>query len=351
VFLPRVRDRLSHGPSSARALARLTLVAALSASLGLPARLAFAQAAPGAPAPSAETPASAGAPLPLSESLQGMARADYAAARILYEDEDYAGAYTKLMAAYEASRDPRLLWNMAACEKAQRHYASVIDLLERYSIEGEALIGADERQATAELVERVREFVNELRLDVQPEGTLVSVDGVAVGTAPLTRPLRLDMGKRKLRFEKPGYVARETEMELSGGKSADLKVSLDAEVHQGTLRIVSEPTAVINVDGHPVGTGLWTGTVSSGPHAIAISAPGKQTYTTEVVVKDHDTSSLHVNLVDEAPIQTRDSSSNALWWIVGGVALAGAGVGGYFLLRPDEDPSQPESGTFGFFEL
>ena len=114
---------------------------------------------------------------------------------------------------------------MAACEEALRHYASVMNLLERYLKEGRAVIGEDERQATRELVETVREFVNELRLDVQPAGVDVYVDGAKAATAPLAGPLRVDMGKRKLRFEKAGFVAQEAEMDFAGGKSVDSKFS------------------------------------------------------------------------------------------------------------------------------
>jgi hypothetical protein len=309
--------------------------------------------APSAAAPSDPTPSAPAPVAPLAESLQGSARADYAGARILYEDGDYAGAYTKLESAYHASKDPRLLWNMAACEKALRHYANVMNLLERYLTEGGALIGTDERQATHELVETVREFVNELRLDVQPAGVDVYVDGVKVATAPLAGPLRVDMGKRKLRFQKEGFVPHETEMDLGGGKSVVLKVQLQAEVHEGTLRIMSDPSAVISVDGRVVSTGQWVGTLASGTHSVYVSAEGKQPYKTEVVVKDRDTSSLHVNLIDEQgpPGLKADSSSSALWWIVGGVALAGAGVGGYFLLKPGDGPAPPPDGSLRGIEL
>jgi hypothetical protein len=325
----------------------------LSLGLGVPLRRAVAQPAAPPQSDTAVTTAPAAA-TPLAESLRGAARADYAAARILYEDGDYAGALTKLESAYAASKDPRLLWNMAACEKALRHYASVIDQLERYLKEGSALIGEEERKATRELVDTVRGFVNELRLDVRPEGVDVLVDGARVATTPLDRPLWVDMGRRRLRFEKAGFVPHETEMELSGGSSVDLKVELSPEVHEGTLRIVSDPKAVISVDGHVVGTASWVGRLPSGVHTVHISAEGKQPHKTDVVIKDRDTSSLHVNLVDEAraPGQfVKDSSSGALWWIVGGVALAGAGVGTYFLLRPGEEPAQPDCGTLGCFDL
>ena len=326
-------------------------------------RRALAQPVADAPAaaasPASPPEATADAPTapsaaPLGESLQGSALADYAAARVLYEDGDYEGAQTKLAAAYDISKDPRLLWNMAACEKALRHYASVIVLLERYLKESSALIGDDERKATHDLVETVREFVNELRLDVQPAGVDVLIDGVKVATTPLDSPLWVDMGKRRLRLEKPGFVTHETEIDLPGGKSVDLKVALAAEVHEGTLRIVSDPSAVITIDGHVVGTGSWTGQLPPGTHTVHIEAVGKRPHDSTVIIKDHDTSSLHANLIDEPTgpgLSAQDSSSGALWWIVGGVALAGAGVGGYFLLRPGDDPSQPDQGTLGAFDL
>ena len=358
------RDHASSGRSCRRLGSSLALILSLSLAAGLPAQRAFAQAAAESPpstAPSAaahDAPAAVGAAAPsspvapLGESLQGAARADYAGARILYEDGDYAGAYTKLESAYVASKDPRLLWNMAACEKALRHYANVMNLLERYLTEGGALIGEDERQATRELVETVREFVNELRLDVQPAGVDVYVDGARVATSPLAGPLRVDMGRRKLRFQKAGLVPQETEMDLAGGKSAELKVLLQVETHEGTLRIVSDPSAVISVDGHVVGTAQWVGKLASGPHTVHVSAEGKQPYKTDVVVKDGDTSSLHVNLIEEqGPPGLKAESSGPLWWIVGGIALAGAGVGGYFLLNSGDGPPAPGQGTLGGVDL
>jgi hypothetical protein len=302
---------------------------------------------PAAPAATAPSPA-----LPLAEALHGVARADYAAARILYDDGDYAGAYTKLESAYTASKDARLLWNMAACEKAQRHYANVIALLERYLKEGSALIGDEERKATHDLVATVREFVNELRLSVQPDGTDILVDGVKAGSAPLAGSLWVDMGRRQLSFQKPGFVTNEREVDLPGGKQLDLQVSLEPERHEGTLRIVSDPSAVIAVDGHVVGTGTWVGQLPSGSHSVQLSEKGKHSHQTELVIKDNDTSSLQVNLVSEAPgAALRESRGTALWWVLGGVAVAGASVGAYFLLRPNDQTRQPELGSWGGFEL
>jgi hypothetical protein len=283
-----------------------------------------------------------------------MARADYAAARILYEDGDYAGAFTKLESAYLASKDPRLLWNMAACEKELRHYSSVLGLLERYLTEGQALISDEEREATDQLVLTVQAFVNELSLVVQPDGVDVRIDGVKVGTTPLLRPLKVDMGKRRVTLEKAGFLPHQAEVDLAGGKSLSLEVTLKPELHEGTLRIVSDPSAVISVDGHVVGTASWVGQLPSGSHSVHVSAVGKQPHKTEVVIKDNDTSSLHVNLLAESStlLAPPDEGQGAWWWVVGGAVVAGAGVTAFLLLRPNEDEGRlPELGTWGGFEL
>jgi hypothetical protein len=337
--------------TAASAAAKPAAAATKPAAVTKPAAASKPAAATPAALPAAAPP-TAPVPAPLAESLHGMPRADYAAARILYEDGDYAGALTKLQAAYDASQDPRLLWNMAACEKALRHYVSVLTLLERYASAGADLVSDDERQATAQLVETVQAFVNQLTLEVQPDGADVLVDGVKLGTTPLAAPVRLDMGKRQLRLEKAGFLPHEEEVDLAGGKSASLSISLAPELHEGTLRVVSDPSAVISVDGHVVGTATWSGTLPSGSHAVYVSAHGKQPHRTEVVIKDHDTNSLVVNLVDDAPaaLLQRDSS-NTLWWVIGGVALAGAGLSTYLLLRPGDPPRQPDLGSWGGFEL
>lgn len=281
-----------------------------------------------------------------------MARADYAAARILYEDGDYAGAFTKLESAYLASHDPRLLWNMAACEKELRHYANVIALLERYLREGEAVVTTEERAATAELLDTVRAFVNELSIVVRPAGAKIFINEVEVATAPLSSPLRVDMGKHRLRVAKPGFVTHEAALDLAGGQAVALEVALAEERHEGTLRILSDPNAVISVDGKVVGTASWVGALATGSHVVHVMAPGKQPHKTEVVIADDATSSLHVNLLAEpSPLAAPSQTNSTWWWVIGGVALAGAGVSTYLLLRPGDDPAQPELGTWGGFEL
>src|SRR5437762_13903717 len=73
---------------------------------------------------------------PLTQALTGEAKADYDAGKVLASDGDFAGALIKFTSAYEQSKDARLLWNVAVCEKNMRHYSRVIATLNRYLSEG-----------------------------------------------------------------------------------------------------------------------------------------------------------------------------------------------------------------------
>lgn len=98
------------------------VLAAMSVGLG-------ARAAPRVATP----PAPAAAPSTISDTLTGQVRKDYDTARVLLADGDFGGALVKFTAAYDASKDGRLLWNIAACEKTLRHYARAVALLRRYA--------------------------------------------------------------------------------------------------------------------------------------------------------------------------------------------------------------------------
>jgi hypothetical protein len=57
--------------------------------------------------------------LPLSQVLQGAAKNAYDVASLLYKQGDFAGAEAKYSQAYDLSKDPRLVFNMAACERGR----------------------------------------------------------------------------------------------------------------------------------------------------------------------------------------------------------------------------------------
>lgn len=287
----------------------------------------------------------------LSDTLTGTAKEDYASAKLLYEDGDYRGALLKLKSAHEVSTDPRLLWNMAACEKNLRHYAEVARLVELYLAEGGAVVNEQDRADAQELLKTVKEFVTDLTVDVNEAGATILVDEQPVAQSPMAVAARVDMGQHLVRVKKQGFVDFTVTQELPGGQAFKLSATLVAAKHEGHLRVVAGSSDVIQVDHASSKVGLWDGVLPSGTHAVLVTAKGKEPHQTDVIVQDNDLTNLHVTLQDEPKAASKGVPT---WvWIAGGAALVAGGVGTYFLLKPEPTTNYQNGtpGTWGIIEI
>jgi hypothetical protein len=319
---------------SAPAAAPTAPAAAPTAPAAAPTAPAAAPTSPAA-APVAP-PASTEPPKPLAETLTGEALAEYESASLLYRDGDYAGAVTKFNHAYDLAHDPRLLWNIAVCEKNLRHYASVQRLVTRYLAEGGAFLTAEDRASAEALLSAIASFVSSLTVNVNPAGAAVIVDGRVVGKSPLPEALNVDMGSHVIGAQLEGYVEQKRTIELVGGRATDVSFELQEMRHEGKLRVFAGPREEIYIDGKIAGIGQWEGVLPSGVHRVRVTAPEKKPYESDVSVVDAEVSSVNVSLSD---IEKQQSSTSPWLWILGGAAVAaGAGLGGYYLFRSPNDP-------------
>jgi hypothetical protein len=307
-----------------------------SAAIAEPSPKVGADAAPVEPAPAAAT---------LADSLSGQAKIDYEAARLLYLDGDATSALVKFQAAYELARDPRLLWNLAACQKQLRHYAEVEALLKRFLLEGGDRITAQDRSDATGLLETIAPFLADVKIVVNEQGADVFVDDGPLGRTPLAGPVRIALGKRRLGVRKQGFVSYEQEFEVRGGGELVLSVALRREVHEGRLRVFAGNGDQIGIDGRNVGLGAWLGTLPSGPHLVEVTAPGKLPYRSDLVVSDRQTSTLRATL-ESRPQPAKSVIESSWFWTAGAVVLAaGLGIGGYFAFKPDESKPGAVNGS------
>jgi hypothetical protein len=285
-------------------------------------------------------------PKPLVESLAGDAKAAYESGRVLYADGDYPGAIAKFQRAYDLSPDPRLLWNMAACEKQLRHYTKVLRLVDRYLAEGGALLSPKDRTQATEFATAVRAFVAEVTITCNETGATLYVDDEKIGVAPLTATVLVDQGSRKFRAAKPDFHEGAKTEVIDGGSKRTIAIELQRLVHEARLAVHASPGDAIAIDGQVLGHGEWSGKVKTGPHVVEVTAPGKKSRRYEQVLRDDESKSIDVVLENEA------SSTKWPWYVGGAVVAVGVVVGGYFLLRPAKDgTSPPTEGTLGVYQL
>jgi len=289
----------------------------------------------------ADSPADPSATVPLAAALKGPAKDAYDGAKLLVANNDFAGALTKFQQAYDLSKDPRLISNMAVCEKNLRHYAAAKTLLERYFRVAGGRMTPDERVSVSEAVDAIRNLVGSLKLTVAPAGTTLFVDGVAAGTSPFVLPVFVDLGKHVLAFKHPGFDPLEQAIEVPGGNTTELAFALTASIHVATLTVAVETNATVTIDGAEAGTGRYHDKVSAGSHTVRVTANGKQPFEVELELHEGETRTLEVTLKDEKRL---------VWpWVLGGsvLAAAGLGVGAYFLFQPTTNVTPIPPGSLG----
>jgi PEGA domain len=286
----------------------------------------------------ADTPSSS-----LTDSLSGVAKSEYEAGRVLFVNSDYAASLVKLRRAYDLSHDPRLLWDMAACEKNLRRYVKMHALLERYLADGGDRLSPDDRRAAESALKTVQSFVSPLRLDVDQPGADVLVDGESVGTSPLAKPVLVDIGTRNIQVTKAGFQPFRETVRVDGGREVALSVRLQVARERARLAVRAGKGQVIELDGAVMGEGQWEGNVAAGLHRVRIAAPEMKAYETEVLLRNDESRQLQVSLEHE--------KRNTWMWIAGGAAIAaGAAIGGYFALRPHDETERP-TGSLGQAQL
>lgn len=278
-------------------------------------------------------------PAPLADALTGDAKNEYTSAKLLYNDGDFANALLKFTVAYDKSKDPRLLWNMAACEKNLRHYARALRHVRAYAADTSGLVTEQERAEANELVKVMEPFTAKLRVVVNEPGAEILVDGEVMGTSsaePVPSAITVDIGMRKIVVRKAGFQDASKEVPVGGSPEITVELPLTKVSHQGRVAVKAGPNDTIAIDGRVLGTGAWTGPLDSGGHTLRVSANGMRPYQSEILVVDDQTREIAVTLEAE-------QGRLPLWvWITGGVVITGGlAVGGYFLLKPNPSYDGP----------
>jgi hypothetical protein len=162
---------------------------------------------------------------PLNEILRGAALDAYSKGRDLFEAGDVVTGHAKLLEAYELSKNPRLLWNMAACSKSSRHYARAIDELTRFLADGHDQITADQAKRAEEVRATLYSLVAAATITRTPEDASLTIDG-----EPATHgsgPYYLELGKHELRVERDGFLGETRVIDVRQTKATTIAFALE----------------------------------------------------------------------------------------------------------------------------
>jgi hypothetical protein len=308
-LLPRRTPIASERTSPRRATA---VFAALALVLG--ASEARAQKAPPKkPPPKVEAPPQP-SPAEIAQELKLKGDAAFDAR----EFDDAAKAYEE---AYEASKDPALLYNQGRAYQSMTRFPEALERIERFQAEASPALRAR--------VPRLDELLTQLRakvavLDVRAPVTSarVVVDSRVVGDVAGTGTFRVNAGRARVEVTSDGYLPFAKDVDLTAGATTVVEAKLVSRKEGGVLVVKSNTSgASVAIDGKPSGQTPAELVLLAGPHSVTLSREGFRSVTASSVVDAGQTKELYVPLDKSAPIFEK-------WWFwtAAGAVVVVAGI-------------------------
>lgn len=265
-----------------------------------------------------------------------------------YKDGDFRNAMVEFKRAYEFAPNYKILYNLGQTGQELQDYAFALKSLEQYLTDGGNEIRADRRAEVSATVRKLKLRVAEVTVNTTTPDADVFVDDVPAGRTPLSSPLVVSAGHRKITVSKGSMNATRV-VDVAGGERAEISLELTERAAPASEPVTSESTreansatsdTAANVSQPPSpasastetephsekgGSAVWIGVAVTGALAVAAGVTG-----TLAVMAKHDFDST----MDRYPI-TPDNVSDArnktrrlalVTDILGGAAILSCGV-------------------------
>lgn len=244
------------------------------------------------PKPAATTTAAPPPPPPPAPALtpeEAEAKRHFEIGLKLYNEKVYDGALIEFDASYKLNPRPSALRNIAQCHRDLKHFAQAHDAYEKLLEQHVAQLTTKEKDAINKALTELRILTGTIELSANEAGASVEFDGRIIGSTPLAKPFRADVGTHKLRVTKDGFDPFEKDVTTIAKEAQSLTVTLTAQVTTGHVTVREESGAPVHVwvDDVDMGPAPWSGDLSAGPHVLQLKGDGVASpkHSIEVVVK------------------------------------------------------------------
>lgn len=272
----------------------------------------------------------------------------------LYEENDFRTALVEFQRAYDLAPSFRILYNIAQVQYQLQDYAGALLAFERYLADGGEQIDRARRREVDKDIERLRVRVATLEIVVEP-GVEIHVDDVLVGVTPLSSPVVVSAGRRKVSARLDGHVAVTRVVDVAGGDTVSLEFDMvDTKPAPAPVVPVREPApAVVEAPAPAPAVALdlpvddehavpWVGWAVTGALAAGATVTGVLALRASGDLEDkRETPDVGRVALDDASRETKR------WAIATDVLMAGAIVAGgvslYWTLRPEREAPQSNS--------
>ena len=147
----------------------------------------------------------------------------------LYDENDFTNALIEFRRAYDIAQDFHVLYNVAQTCYQLQNYACALDAFQSYVTEGGSALTRERKTYVDKEVSKLKTRVAQVRVTVNVPGADISVDDEKVGTSPLSHPLTVSQGKRKITASVAGKPPATKFIEIAGGDTTSISLELESE--------------------------------------------------------------------------------------------------------------------------
>jgi hypothetical protein len=232
----------------------------------------------------------------------------------------YGDALEGYRKAWEATHDPRFLYNMGRALGALAQYPAAVEKLEQFAAVAPPELKA--RVPLDKLIADFKRYVSTIALRCNVSGARVLVRGKDVGRTPLA-DLRVDAGPATIEVDADGYQTMRKRVDLPGAGRVEVAIDLVKATATGILVVRSTPAATsVLIDGKGLGGTPLEAPLLPGSHALLLSRDGYRDLATHAIVERGVRRELDFSLEKTPSILSR-------WWFwtIVGVVVTGAIAG------------------------
>jgi hypothetical protein len=175
----------------------------------------------------------------LDESKLKEARVHYARGVQLYTEGALDNARVELQRAYALAPSYRILYNIGLVQRGQFDFVGAIHSFDQYLKEGGSGVPDARRSEVEQLVREMNQNVGKLTVKANVDGATFAVDDVPVGTAPMTSPILVNPGRRRITVTKPGKMSTPRVVDVAGADTLTLTFEMQ---DSRTVVLVDKPS-------------------------------------------------------------------------------------------------------------
>ena len=216
----------------------------------------------------------------------------------LVDEGNFAPALEEFEKAYALAPHPLVLFNIAGAHRALKHYREALDTYSRFLLEGDGVVNSA-MLARAKLdMEELLALLGRVELDSNPRGAQVFVDGVDMGTTPISERLILTPGAHEIEARLDGHKSVTRSVRVSSGDELSVLLELTS-LSSGTEATGPEETTVSvkGVRSGPPAPRRFSLSAAFGTNTLQIGTTGAPTLGAGINLSDRLSFGLDVVLV------------------------------------------------------